>query len=367
MKSGKYSFLLVGLLVLGNSALARDFLDPPYPKVEAAFESLSITQRVLLELPKSSNSLKVISAMTPVKDQDERGTCSIFSSIALLEGLLKITGLPGTERGAVDLSEEWLEYTVVRKSYTDGSTSPANFKSFQSYGAVQESIMPYIGETWTLRSKTGLPAKRCGQVPKNLLRQCLLGHYDPRYLEASDEDLKRLDPQFLRARDQAKRIQPVLAAQFKSGFIKSEAQVKAFLAAGIPLALDLDFFYGAWNHGDAPKYGISRDEAGYRRGLVGFPEPGSMDFSKSLSHPAGHSVVAVGYDDDYIIKTRQKMADGSVKTFTYKGVYFFKNSWGADHWGSQSVIQGYKVPGYGAITQAYAHQYGQFFAFAPKQ
>ena len=68
----------------------------------------------------SSDTLSVVEKMTPVRAQQSRGTCSIFSAIAMLEGMLVINEKMDTD---VDLSEEYLEYTVVRNKTSDGSNS----------------------------------------------------------------------------------------------------------------------------------------------------------------------------------------------------------------------------------------------------
>ena len=55
------------------------------------------------------------------------------------------------------------------------------------------------------------------------------------------------------------------------------------------------------------------------------------------------------------------MADGTTKKFTYKGVYYFKNSWGTSSFGRDFDIDGVNFPGYGMMVQKYAEEQGQFF------
>jgi hypothetical protein len=55
------------------------------------------------------------------------------------------------------------------------------------------------------------------------------------------------------------------------------------------------------------------------------------------------------------------MKDGSEKTFTYRGVYYFKNSWGATNFGVDFEINGVNYPGYGMMVQKYAHAEGSFY------
>lgn len=139
--------------------------------------------------------------------------------------------------------------------------------------------------------------------------------------------------------------------------------MKSLLAAGIPVTLDITFYYGAWNHREASDLGINRDIDAWNHGVVGFPEPGSVDEASSRTKPAGHSILLVGYDDRAIVQTHVQMSDGTEKDFTYTGVYYFKNSWGTSSFGSQFSIEGSAYAGYGAITQKYAHAYGSFFQF----
>jgi hypothetical protein len=49
------------------------------------------------------------------------------------------------------------------------------------------------------------------------------------------------------------------------------------------------------------------------------------------------------------------------KKFKRKGVYYFKNSWGASTWGKEFEIDGKNYPGYGMILQVHAHSHGQFY------
>jgi C1A family cysteine protease len=87
-----------------------------------------------------------------------------------------------------------------------------------------------------------------------------------------------------------------------------------------------------------------------------------VDRQMSKTKPTGHSVLLVGYDDNATITTVQKMTDGSERSFTYRGVFYFKNSWGTDSLGAGFTIDGQRVPGYGVITQQYAFEFGEFFS-----
>jgi len=90
------------------------------------------------------------------------------------------------------------------------------------------------------------------------------------------------------------------------------------------------------------EYGLgARDMELWGRGYVG--KPTSKDVRISRQHPAGHSFVIVGYDDQ-------------------RRVYHFKNSWGSSDFGLKSDLQGpQSTPGYGSIAYDYAHNYGSFY------
>ena len=131
---------------------------------------------------------------------------------------------------------------------------------------------------------------------------------------------------------------------------------------GIPLTLDLDFFYGAWSYAGGRKYGIQASPKLWKQGVVTYPEKGSNDRAKRDG--GGHSVVVVGYDTEREVSYWVKMRDGKRKKFTRRGVYYFKNSWGPTDWGRDFEIDGVKMPGYGMILMDTAHEFGQFFRLA---
>ena len=146
--------------------------------------------------------------------------------------------------------------------------------------------------------------------------------------------------------------------------------MKELLRAGKSVLLDIDFYYGAWNHriAEDPLIGLTRNMDHWRQGIVSYPERNSKDRINSRKKPAGHSILLVGYDDSVEVTTVQPIRRGSAsresfkdRTFVQKGVYYFKNSWGTTSFGSTATIDGVAAPGYGAIVQKHAHQDGQFF------
>ncbi len=356
--------LAVGLLVAAtaSSALAIPrnngsdgaFLDQPYRHPR---RTIDLTGRSELTARKRSDVEKVIALQTPVKSQAARGTCSIFSAAAYFESLTIL-------QGAVqpDLSEEFLEYVIMTGKTSDGSSSPMNMGAVSRYGLPAEALMPYIGETWSSVNDSPLAQQRCGAVPKTHLKSCLLGHRDPRLLGQPLTTLGQLDPELAKARQDAETFRVrYLSRMSQPQYLFTSDQVKKALLEGAPLLLDLDFFYGTWNHRKASELGINRDLVAWDRGILGYPETGSMDNVASRKEPAGHSIVVVGYDDEIEITTKINMADGSIREFKYKGVYIFKNSWGTGSFGKNFTYRGKTYPGYGMMPQVYGNQYGTFF------
>jgi hypothetical protein len=308
---------------------------------------------------------------TPVQSQGSRGTCSIFSAIGLLESMMVIKH--GEDARKLNLSEEFLEYLAVRTSTSDGSSSTANFGYLRDYGTPLESTWNYVGQTWE-ELGDGDSREFCGHIPtgeSKRLRGCLLAHRDPKLLNAKDADLLSrdntpgdlYDPKFVEARNEAAKIRDtkIRSAITGSFWVGRESEVKALLSRGVPVTLDIDFYYGAWNHSKAASYGIGRDMDQWAKGIVNYPERGSMDRQESVKHGAGHSVVIMGFDNIREVITKVKMTDGSVKEFKRKGVYYFKNSWGTGSFGTQFEAAGIRAPGYGMITQDYAHEFGAFY------
>jgi hypothetical protein len=367
-------------LALSASPLAHSndegaYLDPKYENIQrpVRLSELSPSLRRILEglsdnqtlLPRQSNVLEMIERQTPVRSQAARGTCSIFSAIALLEAELVSRREASLD---LDLSEEWLQYVISHTKTTDGSSSYSNFSAIGRTGAIEEALMPYVGETWEKVDHSELSKKRCGHLTERLLKSCLVSHRDPRLMAATDEQLLNeesgalYDPEFQKARARSKEFKQEVIGKIASGsVIISVEEAKRLLNKGTTITLDVDFYYGAWNHRGAEKLGMTRNMDHWSRGIVGHPERGSLDRLKSPTDPAGHSVLVVGYDDDYVVETKVQMADGSTKEFRYKGVYFIKNSWGATNFGVNTEIEGKTFPGYGIITQKYAEEFGGFY------
>ena len=170
------------------------------------------------------------------------------------------------------------------------------------------------------------------------------------------------DKEFINARNEAADFKKKnLKFSSNNFFVGSVNEVKTLLQKGIPVILEVDFYYGSWNHREADEFGIGRNLDHWSAGIVTYPEMGSLDAEESRKHPAGHSILVVGYDDNALVEKTIKMSDGTTKKFTYKGVYYFKNSWGTSSFGRNFTIDGVNYPGYGMMVAKYAEELGQFF------
>ncbi|WP_127716349.1 C1 family peptidase [Halobacteriovorax sp. HLS] len=351
----KYIFIF--LLCFNIYSMGEGFESPYIESKPAINDLLEKT-----DLPKQSDVLSVIDLQTSVKSQKSRGTCTMFTTIGLLEHyLVKYRGLSKE----IDLSEEWMEYVIMTKKTSEGSSTSKNFKALIENAYVSEAEWPYLGKKWTSIEESPLAASRCSHLRGNQLQSCFLGHRDPRLLTASEELVNDVDPEFLpilkAAKDNRPQIRDLLVK--KSSYrLKTLSKVKELLVKGSPVIMGAKLYYGSWNHSKTDKLDIQpRDKSKWYEGIVTYPERGSRDRRISSELGGGHSLIIVGYDDEKEVTSRMLMEDGTWKDFTYKGVYYFKNSWGVRGSGKRFELDGVSYPGYGMITQKYAHDFGTFF------
>lgn len=355
---------LVLLLILPNAHAQEDvaYLSKKFERhvhPEHKFEALNIFS-IFEKIPVRSDLQSTFEFMTPVRSQKSRGTCSIFSAVALLEALLvNYHGYPED----LDLSEEWLEYVVTRYKSEDGSHSDVNIRNIVKHGVPLEETLPYIGYEWEKIVPGTLSEERCGHLEDHwTLKSCLIGHWDPAYLTKPSAELETIAPEFLEARREAAKFRNRHYLNKNTySTVKYIKDIKRKLSKGELLTLDVDFYYGAWNHSEATKLDIPRSLKQWDLGIVGFPLYGSKDYINTQKDPAGHSVLVVGYDDDIEIELEHEMPDGKIIKRTYQGVYYFKNSWGTSGFGKDFEFNGKALPGYGMIVQEYAHKMGTFY------
>lgn len=321
-------------------------------------------------LPVRNNVEKIINYQTSVKSQKSRGTCTIFSTIGLVESLLRKHNISETP----DLSEEYLEYIVMTRQFDEGSTVNRNIKKLRFFGLPDEEKWPYLGVRWKTVNDSALSKERCGHLegkddseyPEVPMSSCLLGHRDATLLRASDSEVEERDFEFFTIRENARENKELLFKNFlkkQSTYrIDSMDKAKEFLSKDVPLIMGLKLFYGAWNHQKTDRFEIQpRVKKIWYQGIVGYPTPGSIDRRISGEKGGGHSIILVGYDDEKIIKNRMLMEDGTWKETKLKGVFYFKNSWGVRGSGRDFELNGKSYPGYGMISQKYAAEFGKFY------
>lgn len=309
-----------------------------------------------------SDTLALIKKQTAVKAQGARNLCTVFSVTGVVESLYLIT----TGFKQIDLSEEWLHYVYTQGSASGGAAGAYQttlLANIQAHGLAREAAMPYINSVWT--TETPIAAQRCANLSGKSLTRCLMAHHRPGFLGVDDSVLLNksslnYDPEFVEARQSANEFK-AFTNSLTGGVVSSVSQIKSRLRQGLPLSLKLQVFFGSWNHGGGTKLGIDIDPNLFAKGIVTYPEARSVDAVKSAGEGAIHSVVLVGYDDNVAVTYSKKMTDGSTKTFTRKGVYYFKNSWGTAKFGSSFKLGNNRIRGFGMILQDYAHM-GEFLA-----
>ncbi|MEK7690163.1 MAG: C1 family peptidase, partial [Bdellovibrionota bacterium] len=311
--------LFFGLIQISPNAFASDLEDPATlgakPEITVGvLDDVNVPGNFFTFDEARSDLEALLSLQTTVKSQGSRGTCSIFSATAALESLMKIR-----EERDYDLSENYLEFLVMAKmkSYpSEGSDTPLNFPAFQRYGTIEEASWPYETQDWTKLDELSVDEKAralatCGHLTVRAQRDiCLLSHLDP------NRDVYYTMAKSFRAAHRLDRV----------GYrtLSQASDIRWVLRENRPLVLSVEFFYGAWNHRKMVEYGIGeRDMKLWDNGVV--TTPTSKDVSLSREHPAGHSIVVVGYDDA-------------------KRVYYFKNSWGTTGFGVTSNLMGSTEP-----------------------
>lgn len=370
------SRLIVGLLVLGflMPAQSEDF---PLSEPLGTLQSPLVDETSLYFINNQNTTTKsdlmaALKYQTKVKSQGQRNTCTVFAITALIESLFLARH---TNIKTVDFSEQWLQYLVALRSPSggaNGSTVLINFGEIKKFGFATEEHMPYNSSLWTEDSPQA-NSLCSGLSPLNTTR-CLMSQTHPTLMSTSDANLlnkqnKLHNPRFVAARQTALESRSYLTPYMKGFVVGNTSAIKQRLRNGSPMTLEINIYYGSWNHGAGESLGIDIDNELFRKGIITYPEKKSVDLIQSPKAPARHAVEIVGYDDSVEMTYTKKMQDGTTKTFTRKGVYYFKNSWGTHKFGSQFKAEGKKIPGFGMITQDYAHHYGQFFAIdlAPGQ
>lgn len=224
----------------------------------------------LSDLPKSVN---LRDEMTPVKNQSDRGTCTFFATMSLVEGTIK------QELGKeVNLSEEYLNYKTKSMgafSRSEGSSINSNINALKAGGLLLERDWSYQ-PTWF---QPGLPCANYENTDSSAPALCY-SHSLP-----DKETLTKLIPSN--------------GIKFGSIYKDTNEIIKFIAKYKRPLTIDVNVNFNGWP----------------QSGDVFYNEDLRQECLQTPSDCGGHSVLLTGYDLE-------------------RKVFFFKNSWGKE-WGDQ--------------------------------
>ena len=218
-----------------------------------AVTSSSYNEAALKDLPRSLN---LNDKTTSAKNQSDRGTCTFFSTSALLESAIKI------DRGIdVNLSEEFMNLvTKYAGNYSDqeGSDVSSNLYASKSYGVMLERDWGYQ-PSWFSK---GLPCEKYQSSDSSAPKECFQ-HNVP-----SEEAQKKI----------------ISFDGIKFGSIqKNTNNIIRFLAEHQrPITIDVSVNYNGWPQGGDVFY-----NAALRKECLNAPDK-----------CGGHSVLLTGYDLD---------------------------------------------------------------------
>ena len=125
---------------------------PPLSPYEHVFHGLP-ANGTLPELGKAdgtipTKSTDLLQSQSPVKDQGERGVCTIFTTTGLMEHLYIKAGASNPS-----FSEQYLQWAVKSElgsmPTSEGSDIPDNVQAIAQFGIVAESADPYNNTEWT--------------------------------------------------------------------------------------------------------------------------------------------------------------------------------------------------------------------------
>jgi C1A family cysteine protease len=271
----------------------------------------------------------LLATQSPVKNQNRRGVCTIFTTTGLMEHLYLVSGAQNPS-----FSEQYLQWSVKAQLGSlqnyEGSNIPDNVQAVATYGIVDEATYPYVGTEWTAANDPACAPN--GSESQTLPMQCWTQGDPPAAVQAAT---KYTLPQ---------------------GRYLNTADIKMHINdTHTAVAVAIDFFYQAW----AYPHTLPVNHADSQKGLVRYPN--ATDVTESHKDRAGHGILIVGWDDDFAVPQiddkGNTVTDANGQPVLEKGFYIFKNSWGTDRWGSQSTV----APGYGLIAQRYIDDFGSAY------
>ena len=274
-----------------------------------------------------AKSTELLATQSPVKDQNQRGVCTIFTTTALMEHLYIKAGMDKPS-----FSEQYLQWSVKVQMgivpHGEGSNISNNVDAIHQYGIVDEATDPYRGTQWTAADDPECTPD--GSETQELPTKC--------WTEGDPTDAMKAAKKFTLPR----------------GKFLNTTDIKAHITSDhTAVGVGIDFFYQAWNHGLST---LPIDRAEMRKGIVRFPN--DSDVTESHKQKAGHGILIVGWDDDLEVDNvgpdGKPVLDADGHPTKQKGFYIFKNSWGTAVFG----VSNPNGAGYGYISQKYIEKYG---------
>jgi C1A family cysteine protease len=306
-------------------------LDPVLSKYEHVFHGVPANGS-LPDIGKADatypvKSTELLQFQSPVKDQQRRGVCTIFTTTALMEHLYIKAGVMNPS-----FSEQYLQWSVKAQLMSlpnsEGSNISDNIAAIHQFGDVSEADDPYRGTQWTAADDPD--CKPDGSETQQLPSKC--------WTQGDPSDA---------AKNAKKWFLP-------SGHFINTTDIKAHITSEkTAVGVGIDFFYQAWNHGAST---LPIDRSWMHKGIVRYPN--ETDITESHKERAGHGILIVGWDDNMEVQAIDKdgkpAVDADGKPVMQKGFYIFKNSWGTTVFGNENE----NGAGYGYISEKYIEDYG---------
>ncbi len=328
------------LLALAGCAMNADTgpldNDPPLASADELLEGAPSNDELPLEGKADDvypTTFDLHSLQAPIRNQQSRGVCSIFSAVGLMEHLYIAEGTITDP----DFSEQFLQWSVKNEVRafrdTGGSSSRYNLQAIHQFGLVEEHVWPYEGYKWT---------------------------------SANDQACTGEDDQPTRCYTNGDATEEMLAAErfhLPAGrWINSNARsIKGHMVeTNTGVVVGGTFYYQAWNH---RRSSLPVSSEYFAQGYV--LSPNEEDRQASMEHRAGHSFVLIGWDDDLEVQKHDAegnlMEDADGNPVMEKGFFLFRNSWGTSSFGTQNEFG----PGYGWISYAYVQELSAYVSGKP--
>lgn len=274
----------------------------------------------------------LLADQSPVRDQGTRCTCSIFSTVALIESVYIHAGASPD----IDLSEQYLNWSVKTQLGEGASVMGGNTAWSASaaslFGIPLESAWAYESEAWKADEHAecappfgadGMPlaCRTNGDAPAS-------SRVGAHYFASAGHPINSA----------TNTIKDHLATAHTGVLIAAEVYLQAWSMPTSTLPLRDDY---------------------HAAGYVVYPN--ATDHALGIASPAGHAVLIVGWDDELSVQRMDEngelMVDDNGDPVMDTGFFLFKNSWGTSSLGAANS----RRPGYGWISYRYVADYSRAF------